>query len=73
MNTPDGQKRGVFDVDEDRALDALTFIWGDTYELYVVDGQWQAWHKDADDPLTGETPDMLNRKIRADAARRWTP
>ena len=40
-----GEQRGVFDVDEDRALDALALAWGDAYEIYVVDGQWQAWRE----------------------------
>jgi hypothetical protein len=61
-----------FAVNEDRALDALRLAWGDSYEIYVTDGQWQAWHDDAPDQdiLTGTTPDELNRAIRADFARR---
>jgi hypothetical protein len=57
-----------FAVDEGKALSALTFAWGDLYEIYVVDGQWQAWHDDApdQDKLTGTTSDELNRAIRAD-------
>ena len=70
-----GQQRGVFDVDEDRALNALALAWGDAYELYVVDGQWQAWREGArdEDILTGRTPDELNAAIRADWAREGTP
>jgi hypothetical protein len=70
-----GQRRGVFDVDEDRALDALALAWGAAYEIYVVDGQWQAWREGAEDEdvLTGSTPDELNRAIRADWAREGTP
>ena len=66
------QRRGVFDVDEDAALAALALAWGDAYEIYISAGQWQAWHRDAGDGdvLTGETPDALNRAIRADWARR---
>ncbi len=70
-----GQQRGVFDVDEDRALDALALAWGAAYEIYVVGGQWQAWRQGAGDQdvLTGSTPDELNRAIRADWAREGTP
>ena len=64
-----------FTVNEDRALDALTLAWGDSYEIYITDGQWQAWHDDAPDQdiITGTTPDELNRAIRADFARRIRP
>jgi len=63
-----GDTRDPFAVNEDRALDALTLAWGDCYEIYITDGQWQAWHDDAPDGemLTGTTPDELNRAIRAD-------
>lgn len=68
-------RRGVFDVDDDRALDALALAWGDAYEIYVVGGQWQAWRDGAgdEDVLTGSTPDELNAAIRADWARESTP
>ncbi len=54
---PDGQRRDPFAASQDRALDALTLAWGDTYEIYINDGQWQAWHDDApdQDKLTGTT------------------
>jgi hypothetical protein len=63
-----GPSRDPFAVDQDRVLAALTFAWGDSYEIYITDGQWQAWHDDAPDAevLTGTTPDELNRKIRED-------
>ena len=69
-----GEQRGVFDVDEDRALDALALAWGDAYEIYVVDGQWQAWREGAEDEdvLIGSTPDELNAAIQADWAREGT-
>ena len=65
-----GQGRDPFAVDEDRALAALTLTWGDSYEIYITDGQWQAWNDNAPDQdmLTGATPDELNHKIRED----WT-
>ena len=68
----DGQRRDPFAVDEDRALAALTLTWGDTYEIYINEGQWQAWHDDAPDQdmLTGSTPDELNLAIREDWSRR---
>jgi hypothetical protein len=67
------QQRGVFDVDEERALDALALAWGD--EIWVHAGEWGAHRKDAgdDDVVTGATPDELNRAIRADWASRGTP
>ncbi len=72
--TGEAGPRGVFDVDEDRALDALVLAWGDAYEIYVVGGQWQAWREGAGDKdiLTGDTPDELNAAIRADWAREGT-
>jgi hypothetical protein len=69
------EPRGVFDVDEDRAVDALTFAWGDGYEeIWVHDGKWGARRKGAGDggAVTGSTPDELNRAIRADWAREGT-
>jgi hypothetical protein len=75
MNDDTEQTRGVFDVDEDRALDALTLRWGDEYEIYLTGNQWQARHKGAplEDMLDGATPDELNAKIQADAAGRSAP
>ena len=63
--------RDPFEVDEDKALDVLMLAWAVCgYEVFVVGGQWQAWHRDADDTdvIDGSTPDELNRAIRAD----WT-
>ena len=70
-----GQQCGVADADEDRALGALALAWGDVYDIYVIDGQWQAWREGAgdEDVLTGSTPDELNAAIRADWAREGTP
>jgi len=68
-------RRGVFDLDEDRALDALMLAWGDAYEVYITGSQWQAWRKDAadEDVLTASTPDELNRAIREDWSRQGEP
>ena len=76
MRGGDAPRLDPFAVDEDRALDALVLAWGDAYdEIWVYDGTWGAHHKDAgeDDVLTGQTPDELNRAIRADFAARRTP
>jgi hypothetical protein len=66
--------RDPFAVDVDKALDALTLAWADEYdEIWFHDGAgWGAHYKDAgdDDVLTGDTPDALNRAIRADFQRR---
>ena len=53
-----GQQRGMSGADEDRALAALVLQWGDAYDIYIVDGQWQAWRERAgdEDVLTGSTP-----------------
>ena len=70
-----GNGHDPFAASEDRALDALTLVWGDSYEIYITGGQWQAWHDDAPDQeiITGTTPGELNRAIRADFARRICP
>jgi hypothetical protein len=61
-----------FTVDEDKALAALLLAWGNSYDIYINGGQWQAWHKDAGDTdmIDGTTTDELNRHIRDDFARR---
>lgn len=71
----DGQRRGVFDVDTDRALEALRVAWGDAYAICFDDalgaggGRWQAWCLGGHGiRLAGATPDELNVKIRADWA-----
>jgi hypothetical protein len=61
-----GQRRGVFDVDEDRALAELEQAWADGgyHGFSADDGTWCAISS-AGDVLTGDTPDALTRKIRA--------
>ncbi len=63
----DGQQlRDVFGVDEDRALEALRLSWGGGgYHGFSADGGTWAAITSAGDVLTGDTPDALNRKIRA--------
>jgi hypothetical protein len=72
-NGADGQQPGVFDVNEDRALEALCLAWGDAYDIGFERGQWLATSRDAEArTFTGDTPDALNVKIRADWAREGT-
>lgn len=63
-----------FAVDNPRALEALSFVWGDEYdEIWVHFGDWCAHHKDDENDeniVIGDTPDELNRAIRADWLRR---
>jgi excisionase family DNA binding protein len=70
-----GQQRGVFEVDAERAAEALRLTWGDLYTgIGVEDGTWTARPKDSDSHiLTGETPDALNQAMRQDWARRSPP
>jgi len=70
----EGQRRGVFDVDEDRALDALRLAWGDNYDIGHEYGKWIATSRDEERrTITGGTPDELNRAVRADWAREGAP
>jgi hypothetical protein len=72
----DGRPRGVFDVGEDRALDALELAWGGDYdEFWVGNGEWGAHRKGApdDEVVTGATPEELNAAIQADVGRRSAP
>jgi hypothetical protein len=61
------QRRGVFDVDEGNALACIRMTWGDIYDVGHENGQWVASRRDGrGGPLTAETPDQLNREMRAD-------
>jgi hypothetical protein len=61
-----GQRRGVFDVDEDRALAELELAWaGGGYHGFNADGGTWSAISSAGDVLTGDTPDALTQKIRA--------
>jgi hypothetical protein len=72
MNDPtstseDNRRRGVFDVNEGRALDALRMSWGDVYDIGHEYDQWVASRRDGrGGTLEGATPDALNRALRAD-------
>ena len=62
----EGQRRGVFEVDEDRALAELELAWADGgYHGFSADGGTWCAISNAGDVLTGATPDALNRAIRA--------
>ncbi len=61
-----GQQRGVFEVDEDRALAELELARADDgYHGFSVDGGLWSAISSAGDVLTGDTPDALTQKIRA--------
>ncbi len=62
----EGQRRGAFEVDEDRALAELELAWADDgYHGFSANvGTWSAITS-AGDVLTGATVDKLNRAIRA--------
>lgn len=67
------QKRDVFAVDEDRALEVLWLAWGDAYDIAFEDGRYVAASRDAEVRVfTGSTPDALNLAIRADWAHEGT-
>ncbi len=60
------QQRGVFDVDEDRALAELEQAWAyGGYHGFSVDGGLWSAISGAGDVLTGDAPDALTQKIRA--------
>ena len=64
--TTRSQHRGVFDVDEDRAVAALERAWADGgYHGFCADGGTWSAISSAGDVLTGDTPDALTQKIRA--------
>ncbi len=61
-----GQRRGVFDVDEDCALAELELAWADGgYHGFCADGGTWSAISSAGDVLTCDTPDALTQKIRA--------
>ena len=68
-----GRQRGVFDVGKDRAVEALRLAWGDACEVSVSRDKYRACRVDGDgEELTGDTPDELYARIRADWARGGT-
>ena len=67
-------RRGPFDVDMDRALDALRLEWGTAYKACYDDAVcdrscWQAWMLGKIGArLEGGMPDELSAAMRADLA-----
>ncbi len=63
----------MFDVGKDRAVEALRLAWGDACEVSVSRDKYRACRVDGDgEELTGDTPDELYARIRADWARGGT-
>ena len=61
-----GQPRDVFAVDEDAALAELELAWdGGGYHGFSAGGGTWCAITSAGEVLTGDTPDALNRAIRA--------
>ena len=62
----DGERRGVFAVDEEAALAELELAWADGgyHGFSADDGTWSVISS-AGDVLTGDTPDGLDQRIRA--------
>ena len=61
-----GQSRGVFDVDEDRALAELELVWADGgYHGFSAGGGTWCAVSSAGEVLAGGTPDALDKAIRA--------
>jgi len=66
MTAAAGQPRGVFEVDEGRALAELELAWaGGGYHGFSADGGTWSAISSAGDVLTGDTPDALATSIRA--------
>jgi hypothetical protein len=69
---PVREHRGVLDVDEKRALEALRLTWGNAYAVCfddaIIEGgaRWRAWRLGGGTAISGRTPDELNTAIRAD-------
>jgi hypothetical protein len=66
----ESQRRDVFAVDVGKALEALRLAWGAVYDIRFQDGRYAASRWDAPwDEITGETPDELTTRMRAN----WAP
>jgi hypothetical protein len=57
-----------FEVDEERAVDALRLTWGARYEIKACEGGYEAARREKPwVTLTGETPDELTRAMAEDS------
>jgi hypothetical protein len=65
----EGGPVGVFDVDQDRATEALRLEWGNTYSITYESGAYLARGPDGQ-VYTGDIPDELTRELRASLDRR---
>jgi hypothetical protein len=62
----DGQQRGVFEVDQERALAELELAWADGgYHGFSAEGGTWCAVSSAGEVLTGGTRDALDRAISA--------
>jgi len=67
----EGRQHRVSEVDEDRAVAALELAWADGgYHGFCTDGGLWSAISSAGEVLTGDTPDALNRAIRAHSQAR---
>ena len=71
--------RGPFEVDVQKALEALRAEWGEEYTVCydstsgIGGGRWRAWRLGGIGAMiAGKTPDELGTAIRADWAERST-
>jgi hypothetical protein len=62
-----GRRRGVFEVDEDAALAELERVWagGGYHGFCVLERSLWSAVSSAGEVLTGNTPDALDRAVRA--------
>jgi hypothetical protein len=66
----DATRRGVFEVDEDRALEALRLSWGDVYDVGHEAGRWVASRRAGRGGLQGGAPPAeLKQENRAHRGR----
>ena len=60
---------GIFDVDQNRAVEALRLEWGEAYSITYESGAYVACGKDGR-LLARAIPDQLTRDLLADLDRR---
>lgn len=66
------ERHGPFEVDVDKALEALRATWGETHVItydQAVAPRWRAWRRDCIGVMTGgDTPDELASRLVAGLA-----